>query len=538
MVWRIQGFDRDGFSIAGVLPTSDANGYFTGAIKILYGQDISSFAARRPLFVTFLSVILFLTGQNLALSLIVLAALTAVAILLLASEVRNSFGVLPAALVALLMVYCYSGRFAGKFLTEQLGIPLGMLSLCMLLRAIRQNQFQLAAWGLFILTIALNARAGAMFVLPVLILWRVTQTGRSKLAVKQFFILCGIVGLGFLINYWVLRSVSDPTNIPFANFGSTLYGIATGYRGWRAWYQDYPGGSEAEAFKISLTIIKDSPMLFLTGIFRAYRAFLQPQYFFSFLYLPDSQLTPAAYLLSALTVIGVWRLVKNRHQPFSRMMLFVLAGILLSVPFAPPSDDAIRAMTATTSYLALLAGSAFIHFQVDTSSENPSVSLSGSDRYAIYFSGLLILITIAGWVFLRGALQVPAQRAACNPDEQPITMTITGTSYINIVKNNQQDMSFLPNIRKADSLKNLSSFPTRDIWNILRKMTPDQTLIFGLNFAGEQPDSKPIWLVVPTSSVQNFNGPNTFCATKAKLPRLENGDFFVGRGVDDVFSSR
>ena len=62
--WRLQGLDTDGYTIAGFFPQSDANGYFVGALKILSGEEIPEFAARRPFFSAFLSVLLVLPSTK------------------------------------------------------------------------------------------------------------------------------------------------------------------------------------------------------------------------------------------------------------------------------------------------------------------------------------------------------------------------------------------------------------------------------------------------------------------------------------------
>ena len=69
---------------------------------------------------------------------------------------------------------------------------------------------------------------------------------------------------------------------------------------------------------------------------------------------------PTAYILAFLTLVGLWKLVGNHHSSFSRMMLLAFVGIVLSVPFAPPIDDGIRAMTATAPFLVLIAGFSFV----------------------------------------------------------------------------------------------------------------------------------------------------------------------------------
>src|SRR5574339_860590 len=172
--WRLHGLDTDGFTITGIFPQNDANGYFIGTLKILYGGQITPFAARRPLFSAFLSVILYLSNHNFIVALFILAFLVSLAIYLLGMEVRDFLGVFSAAITMMIVAYFYIGRFQGKFMTEQLGLPLGALSLALLLRGIRERNLMYLPWGIFILSLALNARAGAFFVLPLLILWFVT----------------------------------------------------------------------------------------------------------------------------------------------------------------------------------------------------------------------------------------------------------------------------------------------------------------------------------------------------------------------------
>ena len=530
--WRMHGFDRDGFSLLGVLPGSDANGYFTGALNLLYGEDIPPFAARRPLFITYLATILGVTGQNLILTLIIMAMVVSVALWLLTAEIRESFGVLPAALTAVIMIYCYAGRYTGKFLTEQLGIPLGMLALTIFLQGIRRKKFNYFVGGLFILTIALNARAGAMFALPLLAMWGATWHGRSKSLLRNLLILCGTVSLGFLINFGIFRFISSPGSIPFANFGFTLYGIVTGYRGWKSWNLDFPGASDAEAFEVSLEIIRNSPDMFLKGMARAYQEFLNPQYFFSFLYLPPVEQTMASLFLLILTGIALWRLVKNIRLQYAQLLLCVLAGILLSVPFAPPSDDAIRAMTATTSFLALLTGSAFIstHKLYAVADQNSFFQLNRNA--AIYFSVVLILLPVVGWTVTKSIVPVPRSGVNCGPQEQPVVLTVTPYSYVNVVRNQQQSTSFLPNLRRVDMQKNLSEFPPGGLWKLLRQVESEQTIMIGLNMAGTSPTSTLVWLVAPTDAIQNIGGANYFCAKRINTTPLENGDFLVDSQVE------
>ena len=210
---------------------------------------------------------------------------------------------------------------------------------------------------------------------------------------------------GFVANLWLFSSLSTPGSIPFNNFGYTLYDLATGYRGWHAFNIDYPNLALSEAMPISVQIIRNDPSTFLyTRSCSAYRDFFTPTRFFSFLYVPDKELPLLAFVMASLLVIGLVRLIRIRQAIFARMLFAVMAGILLSVPFAPPIDDGIRAMIVTAPFWALIVGLSF--------GDLSKVSAAFSDEWKLalpkmngmlLFSMIMILSVNLGWLFVRGS---------------------------------------------------------------------------------------------------------------------------------------
>jgi len=73
------------------------------------------FSARRPLFSAFLAVLFYILNQNFVLSLLLLAIIVSLSIYFLGMEIRDDFGVFPAALVIMMMVYGYMGNFMESF---------------------------------------------------------------------------------------------------------------------------------------------------------------------------------------------------------------------------------------------------------------------------------------------------------------------------------------------------------------------------------------------------------------------------------------
>jgi hypothetical protein len=92
--------------LGGLMPFSDAAGYYSDARRLLEGQLFSPFSSRRPLFAGMLSALLWVTGRNLQLTIAVLVAISAIACYLLVREVQSTHGTLAATLVmVILFVY-------------------------------------------------------------------------------------------------------------------------------------------------------------------------------------------------------------------------------------------------------------------------------------------------------------------------------------------------------------------------------------------------------------------------------------------------
>ena len=321
--------------------------------------------------------------------------------------------------------------------------------------------------------------------------------------------------------------------MPFSNFGPTLYGMVTGYRGWQSFYGDHPGAPEQVAFSLSMKIFLNSPSTFLVSVLKAYQDFINPLRFFSFLYLPDEQMVPTAYLLTILTLVGLWKLVKYRNTLFARMILLVFSGIILSVPFVPPIDDGIRAMTATTSFLAILVGLPFVRHEQLGFDGVESIRARTKFNGLNFISSVVILLIVIGWVGLKINPKVASPELSCNPGETPIIIPISGGSYINVIAKKESAISLIPNIRPDDLQKNLAHYAPISLRVVFQKLQVGQTMMLGLNLADHR-SSQLIWLIAPTDLVQNFNGINTFCAVPTRQKELDQ-ELLIERTVKNIF---
>ena len=126
--------------------------------------------AFRPLFPGLLSILLLLTNHNLLLSLVLMVLGTAFCVFFAAESLRVEYGSLPAALFFSL-VYAFIQPMLGDTLTEIPSLAFACLSLVLLFKTNRNPNVMDALLGGTMLVLALSIRAGAFFMLPLLVLW-------------------------------------------------------------------------------------------------------------------------------------------------------------------------------------------------------------------------------------------------------------------------------------------------------------------------------------------------------------------------------
>lgn len=506
-LWRTGQYDTT--AIAGLLPIQDMITYYGDSLRLHYGLPLSVFSTRRPLFAGFFSIILRLTDESLQQAHILLVALVVISVIFLALEIRKTYGGFTAMIVVVIIYYCYKGYgFIGKVMTEHLGLSLGLLALALFLRGMRLSKIWVLALGLFTLTVALNARAGAFFTIPALVIWGAYYNSDRKFSLIQSVAFFLAVAGGFLSNYLVVRGIGNTQGVPFENFGETVYGLVTGYRGWAALYIDHPGVRARDAWVYVFEILREHPENLLIGIFRAYADYLKPETMFRFLYFPPASQAVTSYLLYGCTLLGVyWIVTRSKDREFFGWMLL---GVLASIPFVPPSDDGIRALTATIPFSALISAVPFSH-SLDKSSNKTDVT-RGLQGFTL---GLLALVII-GPFFIRfipePLIQVPP--LSCQEGKTPLAIWVKDGSYVQLIDNDARSYSFVPNLRVRDLRKSIIRNPfdfLNEISPVVRRMEAGQSILVSLDYYQLTEDSKAIMVIAPSELVQ-IGQINRLCA--------------------------
>jgi hypothetical protein len=101
------------------------------------------------------------------------------------------------------------------------------------------------------LTIALTARAGAFFILPIIVLWLGINYRNALGWRKPMVVGITVVVIGMMANLVMVKVVGSPGGVPFSNYSYALYGLASGNKGWGQVMVDYPGVREDEVFGLA-----------------------------------------------------------------------------------------------------------------------------------------------------------------------------------------------------------------------------------------------------------------------------------------------
>jgi len=502
--WQFAKFDD--FILGGLQPWSDASAYLQEAQRLLYGLLLTPVGARRPLFHGFLAALLYFTGRNFMTTLAFLNLINALAVTLTVRVVRRSYGA-PGASFLLIFAYAFYTRFAGTTMTEQLGFALGNLAVFFLLIAAQDKSFKHAFPGLGLLSLALIARAGAFFILPAMIVWILVAFRSKNGAWRAAGLAIAVAASAFILNTVLLKSTADPQGIPFSNYSYTLYGLASGNKGWTQAGTDHPNSSEQEVMQLALEKIRSDPTLFLRGMLGSFRDYFTTDRG-AFTFIPFGSLqTKANILLWGLILIGLVYAVINWREGIHGLVLASMIGVFTSLPLVPPIDaNDMRAFAATIPFSALWiveGGYALISWgktlakQTEVNRiEEPSLPVQ---RLAIGLSAMLVFLVFPAPILIRllarsstGSTPSPAQ-TACVSGQQRLQGFMLGNTSVNLIPNAAATESYMPFIRVEDYRsailkKNPRAYPFLD--DELLNLQEGQQISLGSDLEGENE-----WLV-------------------------------------------
>ncbi len=468
-IWR-SGLNLSAFVLSGLLTLTDTAGYYSSALNFLEGGQFWDIAAWRPLAHGVLATLLKLTQQNWQLTLALLVLITAIACFLLAREVQRSHGT-AAAVIVLLISFMYYRVYLGTASTESLGIALGALGLAFIWRGAAKYQINSCLFGIFLLTLALNTRAGTFFILPALIIWGAWQfRGTARFSVR--FILGGfsLVFLGFALNSLIFKLTSPPDVTSFSNFSYSLYGLLVNGN-WLTIYKQHPEVFELSdqdkaqrIYQIIFEILRKNPFSLVQGCWRAWKMFVWDDFVFAFVATAEDNSAKLNIGLQILSLMGLFSLYRQRLTPIGSMLLAATLGILLSVPFVPPWDAGMRPYMATVPFIAVLPALGFTALvrKMEWRKLQQLPVVKESPILLWFVGGALVFLTIGGTIITK-ALSYPPNFAkiTCPAGTEAVYFRNTAGSSLKIVPDKAIAQTNVPKVRLSDFKGMLNRYEQR-----------------------------------------------------------------------------
>ena len=193
------------FLIGGYIPSSDADEWLTGGWRLLSKTDLSSFDQRRPINAAMHGLRLLLAGnyQN---SVLIAGLIAGASTVYVALAIRTSMGWV-ASVVFFIVSLSMIRTHLPVAMTEIHGFIFGCFGFGLLWRAVVSRSLTPYFYGLALLSIGLNARAGPFLILLAVLLWGVLNFSASRRYSVQALVVGLIaISIGFSISALIIST--------------------------------------------------------------------------------------------------------------------------------------------------------------------------------------------------------------------------------------------------------------------------------------------------------------------------------------------
>ncbi|MCZ2121900.1 MAG: hypothetical protein LC108_06530 [Anaerolineales bacterium] len=530
--------------ISGLIQVNDARGYYTNALLLTQGESFSFFSSRRPLFPSLLTFLLVITHYNLMATLAILSVITAIACYFLTREFQRSNGT-ETAVFLLMLVFLYYRLHSGITMSENFGIALGSLGFLILWRGTANKNLGLLCFGIYTTTLALNARAGAFLILPLLIFftgWLFRET--KKTFWKGLAVSSIAVALGFTSSLLLGRLIGRPGAIPFANFSFSLYSLAAGGKSWAYIAEAHPEvltlkdpELTQKVFQWTFELMREKPFQSIEGAVFFWKAIFTDTLYnvFAFVAKENWVIHPAVkWTLYCLSLIGAFACFKTRKTPVSLLALLCILGIFLSIPLAPPTDSfRMRPYAASIAMLGLLPALGFGYLiQKLKLSSFPAQAFSL--QAPIYFNLTLILLMLIPSVVIKYIASPPILTAQpCNSStSQSAMIYFAQGSYINILRNTAEFTDGAPDFHIYIFQKNAHGLEDVNLINWLETVDASSAMLLSTDVVTH----RALWLLFPIELLPKENGYIQLCGHFETDPNLVKYTIFYADEIIPVIS--
>jgi hypothetical protein len=336
-VWM--GLHHPQFLLSGLFPRSDAFFHLSNAFQLLSTGHFVPF--NRILMPILLASLLSITGYSIWKIQLILTVLIGSCSVLLIIRLSRQFGIVALIIFWLCILELFRQQAVGLFMSECIGLLLGVLSFAVLLQGMEHNRKPIYLLGIALFTLGMCARPGALLVLPLLCFFAaILISNEKKYYISVLFAFISVCFVMFA-HALLVKYLSNGNVSSFDNFAYTLYGIATGGQGFLHFKLEYPNASSSELYSIIGDKIVNAPYLLLKGLWHSFELFVFEG---SFAWFIRNKIISTLFHCSF--VCGVFLLLLHKRERFAHLLLLVSIGTICSSMFLPDGGSRIYAVTS------------------------------------------------------------------------------------------------------------------------------------------------------------------------------------------------
>ena len=484
-------------AISGLIPLTDAENYYIDSLRIITGQSISHFSAMRPFFPGFLSFLMSITDRNFMFSLAIITAIAAIAIYYTVREVQRTHGA-EVAVFLLIILFLYFRHHSGTSMSETLGVPLGSLGIGLIWRGMEKQSQNLAIFGLFMSAFALNTRPGAMFILPLILLWAgwIFRKASEHISIRFLFWGAGAIFLSFALNSFLIRLLAEPSGTAFSNFSWALYGLASGGNSYTYIFEKHPEvfliqdpEQSRTIYRLALDLMIHSPNLFIKGAFHNWGMFFSDSWYSAFSFLGGENglvYIITRWIIYTLCILGFLKWILKPGDQYSGFVAMAAFGVLASVPFVPPTDAyRVRLYAASIVIFGLLPGMGLALItnrpKIKVFSQ-PNLKIQESSVTAL-FSAFLVIMILGGTLIAKASDQPPPKlEVTCPAGNDKILIRFDAGTSINIIREKNLFLDWMPNFHQGLFNRNVHGLADIDLIHYLESLAPQKSIFSSLDY--------------------------------------------------------
>lgn len=487
--------------LSGLIPLTDAAGYYSDAIRLQYGMDVSNFTAMRPFFAGVLSFFLWLSERNLMIAVSIFTSITGFSCYLACREIQRTHGA-EIAVFFLLLIFLYYRHHSGTTMSETLGVAVSLFAVALLWRGISAQKEWITLFGIGMIALALNVRPGAMFVLPALLLWGGWAfRGHGNFSLKFFGLGAGIVLLVFYANSKMIDFVAGSSGVAFENFAWAFYGLASGGNSWTYIFEAHPElgllkDTEVTPaiYRLAFELILTEPSLIIKGAFFYWRMFFSDSWYNAYSFVAGENYWVnqiARWGTYVLGVLGIFKWLKDRKDAYASLALIAALGVLASVPFVPPTDAyRVRLYAATIPFFILLPGMGLVFLQekIPTPLLKPNLR-NHTEGYLMPISSVILigLILVAPLIVKTTGAPPTVTEPICPPEMEGFVTSFDKGMSINIHRENSVFLDWMPDYHVSIFRRNAHNLPDINLATILKSINPPSTIFYATDIqTGQQ----------------------------------------------------